>query len=94
MNDFVALPNPARVCPNNWLVARIRTVEGPLAGREQPICPLQSGPPGLAALHRADALDEIDCTAVNGKGLVRRHQTQWFEECLSKQQPVKWITVM
>jgi len=48
----------------------------------------------LAALHRANALDEIDCTAVNDKGLVRRHQTQWFEECLSKQQAVEWIRVM
>jgi len=49
---------------------------------------------GLAAFQRADALDEIDCTAVNDKGLIRRHQAQWFEERLSKQQSVKWIGVI
>jgi hypothetical protein len=40
------------------------------------------------------ALDEFDCTAVNDECLVRRHQAQWFEKRLSKQHPVKWVSVM
>ncbi len=34
------------------------------------------------------------CAAVNDKGLVRCHETQGFEERLSKQQSIKWIGVI